>query len=76
LDALTALQDGRPSPHLVTGPTDHHSRVPGKIAFVFPGQGSQWPGMGRELLETSSVFRTHMQACADALAPHTDWSLL
>ncbi|WP_037844057.1 acyltransferase domain-containing protein, partial [Streptomyces sp. NRRL F-5126] len=25
---------------------------------------------------TSSVFRTHMQACADALAPHTDWSLL
>ncbi|WP_037844130.1 ketoacyl-synthetase C-terminal extension domain-containing protein, partial [Streptomyces sp. NRRL F-5126] len=29
LDALTALQDGRPSPHLVTGPTDHHSRVPG-----------------------------------------------
>uniref|UniRef100_UPI0005699526 ketoacyl-synthetase C-terminal extension domain-containing protein n=1 Tax=Streptomyces sp. NRRL F-5126 TaxID=1463857 RepID=UPI0005699526 len=64
LESLTALREGRPSPHLVTGPADHHSRTGGKTAFVFPGQGSQWPGMGRELLQTSSVFRTHMQACA------------
>ncbi|WP_370672249.1 MULTISPECIES: SDR family NAD(P)-dependent oxidoreductase [Streptomyces] len=76
LDGLSALREGRPSPHLVTGPADHRSRTTGKTAFVFPGQGSQWPGMGRELLNTSTVFRDSMQACADALAPHCDWSLL
>ncbi|MFF2082110.1 SDR family NAD(P)-dependent oxidoreductase, partial [Kitasatospora sp. NPDC058162] len=44
--------------------------------FVFPGQGSQWDGMAVELLDTSPVFRDRITACAQALAPHTDWSLL
>jgi acyl transferase domain-containing protein/short-subunit dehydrogenase involved in D-alanine esterification of teichoic acids len=43
--------------------------------FVFPGQGAQWAGMGAELLETSPVFARSMAACADALAPHVDWTL-
>ncbi|MFI5758530.1 type I polyketide synthase, partial [Streptomyces sp. NPDC051569] len=43
--------------------------------FVFPGQGSQWWGMGRDLLATSDVFRATVDACADALHPHIDWSL-
>ncbi len=47
-----------------------------KVAFVFPGQGSQWRGMGRQLLQADSTFRTTIEACAAALAPHTDWSLL
>ncbi|MDX3315316.1 acyltransferase domain-containing protein, partial [Streptomyces sp. ME08-AFT2] len=37
----------------------------GRVAFVFPGQGSQWVGMGVELLETSSVFAARMAECAD-----------
>ena len=39
----------------------------GKVVFVFPGQGSQWPGMGRALLEESPVFREAVAACDAAL---------
>ena len=49
---------------------------PGKTVFVFPGQGSQWVGMAGELMNTSLVFREAIHACADALAPYVDWSLL
>jgi acyl transferase domain-containing protein/acyl carrier protein len=48
----------------------------GRVAFVFPGQGSQWQGMAARLLDTSDVFAAGMAACADALAPHVDWDLL
>ncbi|WP_309485562.1 acyltransferase domain-containing protein, partial [Streptomyces sp. WELS2] len=44
--------------------------------FVFPGQGAQWAGMGRDLYEQSEVFRAGIDACAAALAPYTDWSLV
>jgi FkbH-like protein len=44
--------------------------------FVFPGQGSQWLGMGRSLIASSPVFADRMRECAEAFAPLTDWSLL
>jgi acyl transferase domain-containing protein/acyl carrier protein len=49
--------------------------VQGRVAFVFPGQGAQWAGMAVELLESAPVFARRMGECADALAPHIDWSL-
>ncbi|MFK4274193.1 acyltransferase domain-containing protein, partial [Streptomyces milbemycinicus] len=47
----------------------------GKVVFVFPGQGGQWAGMGLRLLKTSPAFAQSIQACEQALAPHTDWTL-
>ncbi|MGP3972313.1 type I polyketide synthase, partial [Streptomyces sp. 6N223] len=55
--ALRALAAGEPHADLVTG-----SVVAGKTVFVFPGQGSQWPGMGQHLMATEPVFADHIQA--------------
>ncbi|MCQ8836688.1 acyltransferase domain-containing protein, partial [Streptomyces malaysiensis] len=44
--------------------------------LVFPGQGSQWVGMGAGLLEVSPVFAARVGECERALAPFVDWSLM
>ena len=44
--------------------------------FVFTGQGSQWAGMGKELLERSTVFEMVLSACDVQVRRHLGWSLL
>ncbi|MDG9723683.1 type I polyketide synthase [Streptomyces sp. DH41] len=46
---------------------------PGRTVLVFPGQGTQWAGMGRELLDASPVFAARIRECAAALAPFIDF---
>lgn len=46
------------------------------VVFVFPGQGSQWVGMGRRLSAESEIFARGIEECAQALAPWVDWSLV
>jgi acyl transferase domain-containing protein/acyl carrier protein len=47
-----------------------------KVVYVFPGQGSQWNGMGRQLLANEPVFRQTLEQCEQAMRPFVDWSLL
>ncbi|MGW0769416.1 type I polyketide synthase [Streptomyces sp. NPDC002676] len=74
LERLAALADGRELPGVVRGGPGAGTRS-GPV-FVFPGQGTQWLGMGLELLETSPVFAERMAECAAAFAPFLDWSLM
>lgn len=39
----------------------------GKVAFVFPGQASQYPGMGKELAEKHPAARTVFEEADEAL---------
>jgi acyl transferase domain-containing protein len=72
LGALSSLSEGAESPAVVRG----RSANRGGTAFVFPGQGSQWVGMGRQLYDTFPVFAQSLDACAAALEEWVDWSLL
>ncbi|MFE3457715.1 SDR family NAD(P)-dependent oxidoreductase [Nocardiopsis aegyptia] len=48
--------------------------------MVFPGQGGQWEGMARALLDDdgplSQVFTRHILECERSLDPYVDWSLV
>ncbi len=46
-----------------------------EIAFMFPGGGAQYVGMGRELYETEPVFADWMDRGLAALAGHVDTDL-
>ncbi|MBO2447205.1 acyltransferase domain-containing protein [Actinomadura barringtoniae] len=49
---------------------------PVRLVFVFPGQGAQWVGMGRELAAFNPVFERAMRECADAVEAELGWSPL
>ncbi|MGH3382876.1 MAG: acyltransferase domain-containing protein, partial [Actinoallomurus sp.] len=70
---LRGVERGTAAPDVVTGVADPAGS--GRVVWVFPGQGAQWDGMGRELWDTEPVFAAKMAACERALAPHVGWSL-
>ncbi|MGW1077838.1 SDR family NAD(P)-dependent oxidoreductase, partial [Streptomyces sp. NPDC002537] len=72
LAGLTALADGTPAPETLSGTV--RSGV-SRVAFVFPGQGSQWVGMAAGLLESSPVFAGRLAECDAALSAYVDWSV-
>jgi len=47
-----------------------------KVVFVFPGQGAQWFGMGKELYEREPVFKQSIDKCDKAFSKYADWSLI
>jgi acyl transferase domain-containing protein/NADPH:quinone reductase-like Zn-dependent oxidoreductase/acyl carrier protein len=69
--ALDALAAGELTRDTVVGTAIADTQA----VFVFPGQGSQWVGMARELWDSSPVFAEHMAECALALSSQVDWRL-
>jgi FkbH-like protein len=70
LRGLAAGPDEPPGPAIGPG----EALVAGRVAFVFPGQGSQWAGMAADLLRQSAVFARELARCDEALRAHTGWS--
>lgn len=62
ISALQAIIDGRDHTSLIRTDTPATAR---RFAYVFPGQGSQRPGMGRLFYESMHGFRTEVDRCAE-----------
>ena len=45
------------------------------IVYMFPGEGSQYDGMGAGLYQDEPVFREHVDQCAELLLPHLGFDL-
>ncbi len=50
--------------------------VNSKVVFVFPGQGAQWLGMGKELYAKEPAFKVAIDECEAAFKKYADWSLV
>ena len=72
IELLGALADDRPASGLVRG----ESHDAPKTAWLFTGQGSQYPGMARELFDTEPVFAETLNRCAAAVADVLEKPLL
>ncbi|MBP6986183.1 MAG: type I polyketide synthase [Alphaproteobacteria bacterium] len=47
-----------------------------KLAFIFPGLGSQWSGMGIDLYNHEEVFREKILSCEEVVRQTAGWSLI
>ncbi|GAB3784608.1 hypothetical protein GCM10028818_44600 [Spirosoma horti] len=47
-------------------------QTPGPVVFMFPGQGSQYPNMGREFYENEPVYRNAIDECAELLEAYLE----
>jgi acyl transferase domain-containing protein len=73
-ESLAAFEIGDPVLGLARGTVQRPKHR--KIVFLFTGQGSQYPGMGRQLYDTQPVFRQVLDRCDQLLRPYLEQSLL
>jgi acyl transferase domain-containing protein len=73
IECLRAFGTHGEAPGIVTGYRPAPRRL--KLAMVFSGHGSQWPGMGKKLAKEEPAFRAALEECCRAIAHHADFSL-
>ncbi|PNG89543.1 acyltransferase domain-containing protein [Streptomyces malaysiensis] len=73
VDGLRVLAAGGVGDDVVAGRV---AVVVGRMVFVFPGRGSQWVGMARELMGGSLVFAARMGECGQVVELFTGWCLV
>ena len=69
---LGELAEGRAGDRVPAG----LARPASRVLFVFPGQGSQWPGMAAGLYDASEVFAARLRECAAAVQEFVEWPVL
>ncbi|TDZ97074.1 type I polyketide synthase [Mycobacteroides salmoniphilum] len=72
VELLGAVAEDRPATGLGRG----ESHDAPKTAWLFTGQGSQYPGMARELFDTEPVFAETLKQCAAVVADVLEKPLL
>ncbi len=71
-DALEAFRDDS-SGRILTGQPEETERP---VVFLFPGQGSQYVGMARELYHSEATFRKELDRAAETLSGVLETDLL
>ncbi|MDT5136833.1 MAG: mycobactin polyketide synthetase MbtD, partial [Mycobacterium sp.] len=73
LTALRSVAEGREHVSVIR---TEAAATAGQVAYVFPGQGSQRPGMGRLFYDSVPAFRAEVDRCAEAFATQAGQSPL
>lgn len=66
LDEAVAAMEQRDAKRVLNAVQEHKDRP---VAFLFPGQGTQYLHMARELYEAEITFRSEIDRCAELLQP-------
>lgn len=69
-EAVTTLRDRANAKSSASGQASDH-----QLVMMFPGQGAQYAGMGRQLYAKNAAFRNALDACFDAVASYVDFDL-
>ncbi len=73
-EKLLAFSQGDSPVGLVNGHTTEEQKP--KVAFLCPGQGAQYEGMGLQLYNTQPIFSETLDQCDEILQPYLEQSLL
>ncbi len=73
LEALNAYLNDESRVGMVTA---ENSEISPKVGFIFSGQGPQWFGMGRQLIQSEPIFRKVIERIDAILSNLADWSLM